>query len=140
MASILVLDDDADIRAVVKRFLTDRGHLPLLFDKTRHADISLDTLRPDLALLDINLPGEEHGISFGWRFRQAWPDIPIVIMSAELDRWEKSDIYDCGADELVDKPFHLDRLGRMIERLLAEGRPARHEGRKILRQRSGDFD
>lgn len=125
MASILVLDDDPDIRMVLKRFLIECGHLPLIFEKTRYAELALDTLKPDLALLDINIPGEEHGISFGWRLRQAWPDIPIVIMSAELDRWDRADIYDCGADEVVEKPFNMKRMGRMIEKLLTEGRSER---------------
>lgn len=58
MAAILVLDDDPDIRLLLKRYLTERGHLPLIFEKTRHAELSLDTLKPDLAMLDINLPGE----------------------------------------------------------------------------------
>lgn len=128
MGAILVLDDVEDIRTLLKEFLITRGHLPLLFEKTRHAEISLDTLRPDLALLDINLPGEEHGISFAWRFRQAWPDIPIVVMSSELSKWERDDIYDCGADAIVEKPFNLRRLGRMIDRLLEEGRPSKPEG------------
>lgn len=125
ISSILVLDDDQDIRLVLKRFLTERGHLPILFEKISHAELSLDTLKPDLALLDINLPGEEHGISFGWRLRKVWPDIPIVIMSADLDKWDKADIYDCGADETVGKPFNMERMGRMIDRLLRDGRPPR---------------
>lgn len=58
----------------------------------------------------------------------AWPEVPIVLMSAELDKWERADIYDCGADGVLEKPFDTKRLGRMIERLIAEGRPAREPG------------
>lgn len=116
--SILVLDDDPDIRVILKRFLCLRGYFPILFDGIHHAETMLGTIKPDLALLDINFPGEEHGISFAWKLRRAWPDIPIIIMSAELAKWENADIYDCGADEIVEKPFNLDRLGRIINNLL----------------------
>lgn len=127
MSSILVLDDDPDIRMILKRFLKDKGYFPVLYEKTRHAEISLTTIKPDLALLDINLPGEEHGVSFGWRLRKSWPDIPIIIMSAELDKWEKSDIYDCCADEIIEKPFNLKNVGSIIERLLEEGHTQRSD-------------
>ncbi|MBN2711710.1 MAG: response regulator [Planctomycetes bacterium] len=128
MSSILIVEDNPDIRLLLKIFLVDRGHFPILFENAQHAELSLDTIRPDLALLDINLPGGEHGISFGWRLRKAWPDLPIIIMSAELSRWDKADIYDSGADEIVDKPFDMDRMGRMIARLLSGGRPEREAG------------
>ncbi|MHC4872413.1 MAG: response regulator transcription factor [Planctomycetota bacterium] len=125
MASILILDDDPDVREILNRFLTDHTHTSILFEKTQHAELSLGAIHPDLALLDINLPGEENGVSFCWRLRKIWPKIPIVIMSAELGIWDRSDIYDCGADEIVEKPFDMRRLWCVINKLLTEGRPDR---------------
>ena len=65
MASVLIVEDDADTIQLLRQFLTSMGHTPLHFIKPHNAELVLDTVKPDLALLDINLPGEEHGVQFG---------------------------------------------------------------------------
>jgi DNA-binding response OmpR family regulator len=127
MASVLIVEDDADTIQLLRQFLTSMGHTPLHFIKPRNAELALETVKPDMALIDVNLPGREHGVQFGWRLRQEWPDIPIVIMSADLSKWDKADIRDCGADEVVEKPFDLGKLRKLVQRLLKKGRPERAE-------------
>lgn len=119
MSNILVIEDDADTRELMKRFLVDEGHMPLVFPKAEHAALILDTMVPDLALLDINLPGE-HGVAFAWDLRNLMPHVPIIVTSGELHRWDEADIRDCGADEVLAKPVDLDELRQLIDTHLAE--------------------
>ena len=113
---ILVVDDDADIRGLVRELLERRG-----FDVTEALDgrQALQELyggRPDLVLLDVGMP-EMDGWTTLERIREL-SDVPVVMLTARSAELEKTRGLRAGADDYVTKPFGRQELLARIERLL----------------------
>jgi CheY-like chemotaxis protein len=102
-ARVLVVDDDDTIRAVVRRLAEIAGAQVTEAESGEAALRALYDLRPDIVVLDIDLPGLD-----GWqvleRMRQL-TDIPVVMLSAHDDELEKVRALQAGADDYVTKPF-----------------------------------
>ena len=77
--------------------------------------------RTAVALFDINLPGE-HGVSLAWRLRERLKDMPIIVLSSALGRWDVDDILDCGVDAVMGKPFELPKLKAIVRDAISHGR------------------
>jgi DNA-binding response OmpR family regulator len=113
---ILVVDDDPDIRGLVRELLDRRG-----FSVTEAADgqealrVFFDT-RPDLVVLDVAMPGLD-----GWktleRLREL-SDVPVVMLTAKATELEKTRGLRAGADDYVTKPFGRQELLARVEALL----------------------
>ena len=104
MSTILLIDDDAKLRDMVRDYLLEHGLQALGVGNTAEADLMLSRQKVALAILDINMPGED-GFSFLARLRQRHCNIPVLILSGrghELDRVRGLDI---GADDYLVKPF-----------------------------------
>ncbi|MEJ2040308.1 MAG: response regulator transcription factor, partial [Desulfosarcinaceae bacterium] len=90
------------------------------------------TLRPDLIILDIMLPGID-GIAVLRHIRLEDERIPILILTARADIDNKIEGLACGVDDYLTKPFHLDEFLLRVERLLlrsqwSRGRDAHQAG------------
>lgn len=123
MALILIIDDDATVRATVRKILERAGH------EVRDAgdgDRGLTIFREedvDLVITDIIMP-EKEGIETIQELRETDPDLPILAISGggRADPSEPlTDARLLGADETLAKPFDVDELRKTVERLL-EGR------------------
>jgi two-component system OmpR family response regulator len=120
--TIIVVDDDAEIRDVIKEYLTDEG-----FDVREAEDgaslfARIAEKTPQLVLLDLRLP-EEDGLSLARTLRERYPDIGIVIISGKEDLVDRVAGLEVGADDYIVKPFHMrEVLARM---------------RSVLRRREG---
>ena len=119
MASILLIDDDSKLRAMVGEYLHEHGHQVLDADNTLTGDQLIVNNQISLLILDINLPGED-GLSFLKRLRKRQCNFPILILSGrghELDRIKGLDL---GADDYLVKPFSprelLSRVAAMMRR------------------------
>lgn len=107
-ASILVVDDEPQIRRVLRTTLTFRGY-ELVESSTGEEALDLARkTKPDLILLDVNLPGMS-GIETCRELRRftAAPIIMLTVRSAERD---KVVALDAGADDYVTKPFGIEEL------------------------------
>jgi two-component system, OmpR family, KDP operon response regulator KdpE len=105
---ILVVDDDPQIRKVIRSTLTRHGYD--VFD-ARTGDEALVKLReelPDLILLDLNLPGMG-GIE-ACRAIRAGSEVPIIVLSVKSSEGDKVQALDAGADDYVTKPYGADEL------------------------------
>ena len=107
-ASILVVDDEPQIRRVLRTTLSFRGYE---ISEAVSGEEALEVIRkrkPDLILLDINLPGMS-GIETCKEIRRgsATPIIMLTVRSAERD---KVVALDAGADDYVTKPFGIEEL------------------------------
>ena len=107
-ARILVVDDEPQIRRVMRTTLVARGYM---VSTARNGEEALEKVREerfDLVLLDINMPGI--GGMETCRNIRSQSDIPIVILSIRNEEKEKVDALDAGADDYVTKPFSMPEL------------------------------
>jgi two-component system KDP operon response regulator KdpE len=107
-ATILVVDDEPQIRRVLRTTLSFRGYTISEVSTGEEAVELTGKLKPDLILLDVNLPGIS-GIETCREIRRssAAPIIMLTVRSAERD---KVTALDAGADDYVTKPFGIEEL------------------------------
>lgn len=114
MTTILVIDDDVDIIAMLRAVLEDEGYSVLSSDGEGALDIAL-AASPDLILLDLMLPGIDGAeISRQLRANPRTASIPIVLLSAARQLGQHA--RKMGANAMLQKPFDLDALEELIER------------------------
>ena len=107
-ARILVVDDEPQIRRVMRTTLVSRGYV---VSDARSGEEALEKLRAerfDLVLLDMNMPGM--GGMEACRVIRSESDIPIVILSIRNAEKDKVEVLDAGADDYVTKPFSTPEL------------------------------
>jgi two-component system, OmpR family, KDP operon response regulator KdpE len=107
-ATVLVVEDDAETRAVLVRELGSRGYRIQEAPDGRTALARWEASRPDVILLDLGLPDID-GLDVIRRIRRD-AMTPIVILSGRYAEREKVEALDRGADDYVTKPFGLDEL------------------------------
>jgi DNA-binding response OmpR family regulator len=114
--SVLVVDDDPDVRALVSTLLGRAGYLVTEAADGRAALKALYSQRPDLVVLDVNMPDLD-----GWatleRIRDL-SDVPVVMLSARGEELEKVRALRAGADDYVTKPFGRQELLARVESVL----------------------
>ena len=115
--TILIVDDDPAIRAVVRDFLDSVGYRTLIARDGDEAIAMSHAARPDLIIMDLMLPRMTGG-EVAAKLKEDLPTarIPIVAVSAVDDVGEIADILPL--DAVIAKPFDLDALHRTIESLL----------------------
>ena len=122
---ILVVDDDPQIRRVMRATLS--GHHYEVVD-ARNGEEALERFRdemPDLVLLDMNMPGMD-GLETCRRLRSG-SEAPILILSVRNTERDKVAALDAGADDYVTKPFGLEELLARIRAAMRRA-PASPEG------------
>jgi len=116
MAVILVVEDHPDLRAVVCRRFSRRGHTAIPASTGAEARAQAARRAPTIALLDLRLPDTD-GLSLFAAIRREQPDVTGVIMTAYGSVPSAVDCLHAGISEYVEKPFDLDALVLLIERL-----------------------
>ena len=113
---ILVVDDDADIRGLLKELLDRRGFAVTEARDGQEALRAFYEERPDLVVLDIQMP-----VLDGWktleRIREL-SDVPVVMLTARSSELEKTRGLRGGADDYVTKPFGRQELLARVDALL----------------------
>jgi len=122
---ILVIDDDPEILSFVKRGLAYEGYTVDTAYDGLEALIKAREREPDLAIVDIMLPGI-NGIEICRRLRQA-SDVPVLMLTARGTLADRVTGLDSGADDYMVKPFHLDELLARIRALLRRRQPINGE-------------
>jgi two-component system KDP operon response regulator KdpE len=108
MGNILIVEDDASIRKLVRVNLVKRGYTVIEAEDS-HQAIALFQEQPvDLILLDLVLPGLSGVDVCAWI--RARSDVPIIILSARMEEDLKVAALDAGADDYVTKPFGQEEL------------------------------
>jgi len=127
-ATVLVVEDEPDIGALLGDLLESRGYRALVADDGRAALRLFHERRPDLVVLDLGLPGMD-----GWetlhRIRDL-SDAPVLILTARAAEEDKVRALHGGADDYMVKPFGYEELFARLAVLLRRSRPvARDESR-----------
>ncbi|MGO9426353.1 MAG: sigma-54-dependent transcriptional regulator [Steroidobacteraceae bacterium] len=122
---ILVVDDEADIRGLLKEILAEEGYEVEVAADATQARTSRATHIPDLVLLDIWMPDTD-GITLlrEWSVTDGY-DCPVVMMSGHGTVETAVEATRLGAFDFVEKPLSLTKLLRTVERALDAGRRKR---------------
>ena len=113
---ILIVDDDANICELLRIYLTKEGYSPVIVNDGLAAVESAATVKPALILLDIMLPNLD-----GWqvcrKIRQT-SDVPIIMLSAKGETFDKILGLELGADDYIVKPFETKEVVARIKAVL----------------------
>ena len=123
MATILVVDDELGIRALLSEILTDEGHSVELAENAAQARLCRERTRPDLVLLDIWMPDVD-----GITLLKEWAStsqltMPVVMMSGHGTIDTAVEAIKFGAMAFLEKPITLQKLLRAVEQALAKPAP-----------------
>jgi two-component system, OmpR family, KDP operon response regulator KdpE len=126
-ATALVIDDEPQIRKLLRIVLEQEHYHAVESDNGRHGLSEIALRRPDVVLLDLGLPDID-GVEVLKRVRQ-WSHVPVLILSVKDSPEDKVAGLDAGADDYVTKPFEatelLARL-RAIQRRAPAGAESAH--------------
>ena len=129
MVDLLIIEDNLELGTILCDFLARDGY-SLYYAKT--GEEGMEYLRNNtvkLVLLDLMLPGID-GFGVCKQIRQEG-NIPIVIMSAKVDKQDKLSGLELGADDYIEKPFDIDILSAKIGALLRRNYELREKAKII---------
>jgi DNA-binding NtrC family response regulator len=124
--TLLVVDDDIDILEQTKIHMEAAGYNVVTAESQKDAEEILETLRPDLAILDLMMENQDSGFILSYKIKKMDPGIPVIIVTAvtsqtgiafdvtttEENSWIK-------ADAIIEKEIRYEQLIGEVERLLA---------------------
>ncbi len=123
---VLVVDDDAAIRTVVREALRRAGHLVEAVGTIADMRRAIGTFAPDVLITDVMLPDGD-GLDLVPEMLERHPGLPIIVLSARNTLATAVRATEQGAFDYLPKPFDLEELGRAVSSALA-GRAATAEG------------
>lgn len=123
--TILIVDDDMDYLFQMKLKIEQFGYEAITADSQKEAEMIIDSVKPDLAILDLMMETDDSGFILAYRIKRKYPDVPIIIAtgvtaetgmsfdinSEEGQQWIKADLF-------LDKGIRTDQLQREINKLL----------------------
>jgi two-component system, OmpR family, response regulator len=123
--TVLVADDDSDYLFQMRVMLENAGFKVIAADSQNQAEEIIESVRPDLAILDLMMEKDDSGFILSYKIKKKYPDVPVILatavsqetgisfgLDAEEDRsWIKADLY-------LEKGIRQDQLLMAIEKLL----------------------
>jgi DNA-binding NtrC family response regulator len=126
MATILVVDDELGIRALLSEILSDEGHAVELAENAAQARAARERVKPDLVLLDIWMPDVD-GITLLKEWSAAsMLTMPVIMMSGHGTIDTAVEATKNGAIAFLEKPITLQKLLRAVEQALVKPVPRTH--------------
>jgi len=140
VSDILVVDDETDIRALIKGILNDEGYS---VREAANADETLKTIaarKPTLVILDIWLTGSSmDGMQILQHLRRDYPDTPVIMISGHGNIDTAVSAITMGAYDFIEKPFKADRLVLQVKHALDAAR-LRRENLELKFRANADYD
>lgn len=116
-AKLLIVDDDTTLLRFLRDYLVEDGFQVVTAERGQKALRIFFEERPDLAILDVMMPGMD-----GWeltaRLREL-ADVPVILLTAKTSEGDKLRGFRLGVDDYVTKPFSLAELGARVRAVLA---------------------
>jgi len=122
-AHILVVDDDARLRALLQRFLTEQGFRVSTAENAATARAALADMAFDLLVLDVMMPGET-GLKLTAALRAEGQEVPILMLTARGAPDDRIAGLERGVDDYMAKPFDPRELALRIRTILRRATPA----------------
>jgi two-component system CheB/CheR fusion protein len=136
---ILIIEDDPEVREALELLLRDDGHHTVTVpDGVAALDwLAQETVRPDLVLVDYNLPNGMNGLQVVAKLReQLHRELPVIVLTGDISTQTLRDIDLQHCEQLI-KPVKFDELARVMQRLLAVPKAASHASAAHPTQPSG---
>jgi len=113
--TIFIVEDDENIREMIKMALTSFSYDVTAFDNAEDALMAVKVSAPDMIIFDIMLPGIS-GLEATKKLRSdpRTKGIPVIMLTAKDTEMDKVTGLDCGADDYIAKPFGVMELGARI--------------------------
>jgi two-component system cell cycle response regulator DivK len=117
--TILYIEDDPNNRMLVRRILMAEGYTVEEAFNANMAFEKLNSLTPDLILMDINMP-EMDGYTLTAQIRQnsKFNNVPIVALTANVMKGDRERSLEAGCDGFIPKPIDIDALPLQVQRFL----------------------
>ena len=117
--TILYVEDNLENRVLVRRILMAEDYAMLEAVNASEALNILKTNRPDLILMDINMPDMDgYTLTAKIKSMPGFERVPILALTANVMRGDKEKTLEAGCDGYIQKPLDIDQLVREIERFL----------------------
>ena len=118
--TVLYVEDNPDNRLLVKRILLSEDYELLEAIDASDALNVLKTARPDLILMDINMPDMDgYALTAQIRSLPGFRNVPIVALTANVMRGDKERTLEAGCDGYIQKPLDIEQLTREIEKFIS---------------------
>ncbi|HET6650051.1 MAG TPA: response regulator, partial [Candidatus Limnocylindria bacterium] len=114
--SVLVVDDDADVRALLKDLLTEAGYKPRIAKTGGEALEAVAKDLPDLVMMDVKLPDQD-GLGVLKTLKREHPELEVIVMTAFGGSSTAIKAMEQGAYDYVTKPFEIDDLLATLKRV-----------------------
>lgn len=114
---ILIVDDDAFVRTLLKEMLASQGH-PLREAENGRQALDLEGPAPSVVLLDLLMPLMS-GMEALALIRDRWPRTPVLVISSMDSERLVKEAMEAGASGYITKPFHPVEIAAAVERALA---------------------
>ena len=121
--TLLVVDDEPELRGLLAEYFGRHGFAVQTAQDAAQARERVASSRPDLAVLDINMPGE-NGLSLARWLREAHPQVAIVMLTTASESVDRIVGLELGADDYVSKPYELRELLARVRAVLRRSQPA----------------
>ncbi|HUG22071.1 phosphate regulon transcriptional regulator PhoB [Piscinibacter sp.] len=124
MSRILVVEDESAIAELISINLRHAGYEVTIAATADQAQFAVDSVLPDLVVLDWMLPGQS-GLALAkrWRGQARTRDLPVIMLTARAEEADKIAGLDAGADDYLVKPFSTNELLARIRAVLRRKAP-----------------
>lgn len=128
MKQVLIIEDEKELSNVLKAYLERAGYEVLLAERGDQGMTIWQENKPDMVLLDLNLPGMD-GIDIAKKIRQT-DDTPIIMVTARVEEVDRLLGLELGADDYISKPFSPREVVARVKAVLrrVEGPPSDQQG------------
>ena len=118
-AKVLLVDDEDQLRRVMKDILERDGFVVEEARDGIQALDQVDKFGPDVVVLDLNLPGlDGYGVLSHLRSRPATVNVPVIVLTAKGDEDNEVRVFELGADDFLTKPFRARALSARLDAVL----------------------
>ena len=127
--TVLIVEDEESILLALEESLSQAGYR-VVTSKSGNAALEMaEQQRPDAVLLDVMLPGMS-GFEACRQMRLKGLIMPVIMLTARSEEFDKLQGFEVGADDYVTKPFSIDELLARLKAVLRRGKLQQQAGRK----------
>lgn len=117
--TIVVIDDDSDIRVYLFELLRSEGYRVVTYENPYEALTQIQAVQPSLVILDVRMP-QVNGVEFLPSLRTAAPSTPVLLLTAYANLELFMEAREKGACEMMCKPFNAGVLLKNVHKILGD--------------------